>query len=241
MELLLFLAAFLTSLLSGTLAVGGGSALMFFLTLLLPVPETMLLHGSTQLTSNTTRTILFRKHIEWKNIFIYSIGSAIALSIFFYFSYVPEKYMIYLFLGFLPLLSLFKKIGKPLSFERYRNSAIAGGIVSFAQMSFGVSGSIIDMFFTQSSYDKYKTIANKSITQIAGHLFKIVFYFSIVFSDASTKLQLHWFPICIFGAWLGTFTGKKLVAYLKEEDFQKYTRLIITGLSCMMIYKGFTY
>lgn len=238
MEILLLLSTFFTSLLSGTLAVGGGQVLLFILTLVLPVPETMLLHGATQLSSNTTRTLLFRKHLQWRVIGIYALGSLLAIYFYLQMNFIPEKYMIYLFLGFLPLLSLVKSLGKKLSIAKYRNSAFAGSLITFSQVSFGVSGSLIDMFFAESGYNKYKVVANKSITQVGGHIFKIFIYSSVVLAQSRAELQMHWFPICIFGAWLGTFIGKKVLKKLNEENFQKFTKIIICCLSVLLIFKG---
>lgn len=238
MELLLFISVLLCSTLSGALAIGGGQILLFILSLLFPIPEAMLLHGATQLTGNISRSAFFYKHLNWQSIKIYLLGSIIGAIIFWKISFIPEKFVIYIFLGSLPLISLFKRIGTYFKITKPKNAAIAGLSISFSQLMFGVSGSLIDVFYTHSGFNRYQIIANKSFTQIIGHIFKILFYGSLLLKENLGKIEMHWFPLMILTALAGTYLGKKIVPFIKEVHFTRITKGLIAGFSIVLLFKG---
>jgi uncharacterized membrane protein YfcA len=238
MELVLFISVLFCSILSGALAIGGGQILLFLLSLIFPIPEAMLLHGATQLTGNVSRSAFFYKYLNWKSIKIYFFGSIIGGLLFWKISFVPEKHIIYIFLGSLPIISLFKRVGTYFKITKTKNAAIAGIGVSFSQLMFGVSGSLVDVFYTHSGFNRYQIIANKSFTQIIGHIFKILFYGSLLAKDNFSQLEPHWFPLMMLTALLGTYLGKKLVPIIKEVHFIIITRGLIASFSLVLLFKG---
>jgi hypothetical protein len=62
--LLLVVASGLSAILSATLGMAGGMALMGVFTATLPVAEAMALHGLTQLVANGGRVVVHRNHVD---------------------------------------------------------------------------------------------------------------------------------------------------------------------------------
>jgi len=62
--LLLVLATFATSIISGVLSMAGGMILMGVFGFFLSVPAAMVLHGIAQTFSNGSRVWLYRRHIK---------------------------------------------------------------------------------------------------------------------------------------------------------------------------------
>ena len=70
--IVLAVAAYLTATLSGIIGMGGGMTLLGIMTLLLPAPLVVPLHGVVQLGSNTTRTAIFLRHVRWSVFLTYA-------------------------------------------------------------------------------------------------------------------------------------------------------------------------
>ncbi|HJT12942.1 MAG TPA: sulfite exporter TauE/SafE family protein, partial [Dongiaceae bacterium] len=69
-------AALATSFLSGIFGMIGGLVLMGVLLLFLPVPAAMTLHAITQMTANGWRAVVWHRHILWRILPGYLVGSA---------------------------------------------------------------------------------------------------------------------------------------------------------------------
>ena len=65
MTLVLALATFITSVISGVLSMAGGMILMGVFAFVLSVPAAMVLHGVAQAVSNGSRVWFYREHIAW--------------------------------------------------------------------------------------------------------------------------------------------------------------------------------
>ena len=68
---LLGLTVFATSFLAGIFGMAGGMILMAVLLAFMPVPQAMMLHGVTQVTSNLWRAVLWRAYVEWRIVLRY--------------------------------------------------------------------------------------------------------------------------------------------------------------------------
>ena len=66
------ITAFFTSILSGILGMGGGITLLGVMTLLMSPVEVVPIHGVVQLFSNSTRTLVFLKHVRWRFFLTYA-------------------------------------------------------------------------------------------------------------------------------------------------------------------------
>ena len=57
----------------------GGMILMGILIAIMPLPAAMVLHAVTQMASNGWRALLWWRHIRWRPVGFYLLGSALAL------------------------------------------------------------------------------------------------------------------------------------------------------------------
>ncbi len=67
------LAAFLTSILSAILGMGGGITLLALMLLFLEPLVAIPLHATVQLVSNGTRSLAQRRHIQWGILGLYAL------------------------------------------------------------------------------------------------------------------------------------------------------------------------
>ena len=69
-----------TSFISGIFGMAGGMILMGVLIATMPLPAAMVLHAVTQMASNGWRALLWWRHIRWRPVAFYLLGSALALA-----------------------------------------------------------------------------------------------------------------------------------------------------------------
>ena len=93
-----------TAFLSGIFGMAGGMVLIGVLLFVLPLPMAMVLHAVTQMASNGWRALLWRQHIQWRITAFYVTGCFIAVGIWSFTLYVPEKAVALLMLGLSPFL-----------------------------------------------------------------------------------------------------------------------------------------
>ena len=104
--LILVLATFATSIISGVLSMAGGMILMGVFGFFLSVPAAMVLHGVAQTFSNGSRVWLYRRHIKWRVLGYYSIGAFAVLGLFATLTFVPSIGLVFILIGCFPFLAL---------------------------------------------------------------------------------------------------------------------------------------
>ncbi|CAM2067727.1 putative membrane transporter protein [Sulfidibacter corallicola] len=229
----LLLAVLLTSILSGVLGMGGGMILIGVFAMLLPVPAAMVLHGVTQTGANGTRTWLFRQHIYRPTLAPFFAGMAISAATVIASGLVLDKSTLFLVLGAIPFLNLLPKMPQ-LDFTRPGHAFLCGLCVTFAQMTAGVSGPLLDVFFLDTKLDRFQVIGTKSFTQMLGHLLKIGYFGAVMWRAGSeAELPIWIFPGVVLVGMTGTIIGRKLLEFLNEARFRQacsWTVLTIGGV-----------
>src|SRR5215207_8591624 len=102
----LAVAVVATSFLSGIFGLAGGIVLMGALLLFLPVTTAMVLHAVTQMAANGSRAVLWRAHADYRIFFRYMIGAVAAFALFAALRFVPDRGMVFIVLGVVPLVGL---------------------------------------------------------------------------------------------------------------------------------------
>ena len=72
--LVLGVVAFLTSMLSGMLGMGGGTLFLAALFCFLSQPEAISMHSSVQVVTHVARLAIFWKHIDWPTLRRFCLG-----------------------------------------------------------------------------------------------------------------------------------------------------------------------
>ena len=120
------LAALVTATVPGVLGMAGGLLLMGALLLVLPAALAFVVHGLLQLVSNGWRALLHRRHIQWRVIAYYAVGSVVAAATLALVAYVPDKQITYLLLGLVPGLVWLPRSWLALDVTRPPQAVLAG-------------------------------------------------------------------------------------------------------------------
>lgn len=240
-------AALGTSFLSGVFGMVGGLILMGVLLLFLPVPAAMMLHAVTQMTANGWRAAVWRRHIMWRVLPGYLLGSAIVFGILALVQFSPPKPWVYLCLGIMPFAARLVPRTHAPEIRRRGAPTLVGALVMALHVLAGVSGAVLDMFFLAQDLDRRLVVATKAMTQSVGHAIKFA-YFTFV---AVTPLEVE--PATISRAlevplWVyvmaatlaicGTTLARPVLHRFNNDAFQLWSRRLVLAVGGVYLVQG---
>jgi uncharacterized protein len=237
--LILLIAAFLTAALSGIFGMAGGLVLMGVLALILPVSAAFVTHGILQLVANGWRAILHRQHLQWPIIIWYATASAGAAALVVAVAFVPSKPVLFLLLGFVSLLVWLPKSWLQLDASRPRHALISGFLVTGLNLSAGVAGPLLDIFFVRTALTRHQIVATKAATQVFSHFTKIVVYGAPLAVGSAYSMPPRWlFALAIPLSMIGTVAGGRVLDLMSDVDFKRYTAWIVTAIGLVYLVKA---
>jgi uncharacterized membrane protein YfcA len=233
---LLLASVFATSVLSGVLGMAGGMILMAILVFMMSVPAAMMLHGAVQATSNGSRAWFLRSHIRWRVLPPYLLGAAVTLAVFTALTLVPDPGLVLVLVGIFPWLARLVPRIKGLDVERPATAVACGATVTAAQLFAGASGPLLDVFYLNSSLNRYQVIASKAFTQTIGHLLKLAYYGAFI--GVAESLPWWMFAAAMATAVAGTRVGTRLLDRLRDDVFRRVSGWVILAIAAICVVKG---
>ena len=228
--------AFVTATLSGVFGMAGGLVLMGGLALVLPVSAAFVTHGVLQLVANGWRAVLHRKFVRWDIVGWYALASAIAGGIVALISLVPSKPVLYLLMGLVPFLLWLPQRWINLDAARPPQAVAAGLMVTGLNLTAGVAGPLLDIFFVRTSLTRHAIVATKAATQVFAHLAKILVYGTPLLTSRAQDLPPWWmFAIAIPLSMAGTAVGGWILDRITDVDFKRWTKWIVTGIGVLYL------
>lgn len=238
-SILIVIAAFLTSILSGIFGMAGGLVFMGVLAWLLPVTAALALHGTIQFASNFWRALVHRQHIVWPVLLWFGAGAAVSVGFFSLVLFAPTKFYVFLGLGLMPVLVWLPERWLPLDAAN-RWHALGGGFVStgIALVS-GVSGPVTDMLFINTRLGRHQIVATKAVMQAMGHASKIFVYGGVLLS-ASTRaaIPLGATAIAILASMAGISLGGVILDRISDAHFRTSRRWLVTLIGMTFLFQA---
>ncbi|MFM9851394.1 MAG: TSUP family transporter [Sphingomonadaceae bacterium] len=236
---LLIVTAFLTATLSGIFGMAGGLVLMGVLALILPVSAAFVTHGILQLVANGWRAILHRQHLQWSIISYYALASAVAAALVLALAFVPSKPVLFFMLWLVTLLVWLPKSWLQLDAARPPHALISGLLVTGLNLSAGVAGPLLDIFFVRTALTRHQIVATKAATQVFSHMAKIAVYGApLALAGARDMPSLLLFGLAIPLSMLGTVAGGRVLDRMNDVDFKRYTAWIVTVIGIVYLVKA---
>jgi uncharacterized membrane protein YfcA len=224
-------AAFFTAALSGVFGMAGGLALKGALALVLPVSATFVTHGLLQLMANGWRAILHRRHVVWRIVAIYAAGSLAAGVVAAFIAVEPSKATLYLLMGLVPWLVWLPQRWLKLDAERPAQAFVSGLGVTGLNLTAGVAGPLLDIFFVRTALTRHQIVATKAATQVFSHLAKILVYGAPLLALHGKGLPPAWvFGLAIPISMLGTAAGGLVLDRVSDINFKRWLRWIVTAI-----------
>lgn len=236
----LIATAFLTATLSGIFGMAGGLVLMGALAFVLPVSAAFVTHGALQLVANGWRAVLHREHVAWPILLNYAIASAAAGVIVAFVSFAPSKPVLFLLLGLVPMLVWLPKTWLKLDANRPAHALISGFLVTGLNLTAGVAGPLLDIFFVRTDLTRHQIVATKAATQVFAHLAKIIVYGAPLLVAGSTSMLPPWwvFALAIPASMLGTVAGGWVLDRMNDTNFKRWTAWIVTVIGVFYLIKA---
>ena len=166
--------SFVTAAISGVFGMAGGLMLKGALALVLPVSATFVVHGLLQLVANGWRAILHRRFVSWKIVAIYALGAFTAAALIGLVVYEPTRATLYLLMGLVPGLVWLPQGWVKVDASRPGQAYICGLSVTGMNLTAGVAGPLLDVFFVRTALTRHEIVATKAATQVFSHLMKVV-------------------------------------------------------------------
>ncbi|MBM3650086.1 MAG: sulfite exporter TauE/SafE family protein [Alphaproteobacteria bacterium] len=235
----LAVVAVVTSFISGIFGMAGGMLLIGFLLAVLPVPVAMVFHGVIQIAANGWRSWLWRRHINWRVVAGFGLGSVFSLAVFSSFAFVPPKYLVLIAVGLTPVVALVLPQTLAPNIERRGQAFLAGAIGGALQLVSGVTGPILDIFYVRTGMTRQTNVATKAAAQVMGHLTKVVYFGALVAEPAGRALE-QWLVMgfaAIFAV-IGTTLSRSVLDRLSDRQFYFWTRRIVLAIGVVYIAQG---
>lgn len=221
--------SFLTATLSGIFGMAGGLVLMGGLAWLLPVQAAFVTHGLLQLVANGWRAVLHFRHVRWMIVGFFalaSLGAGVAVAAI---AFTPSKGLLYLMLGLVPAFLWIPQAWLKLDAAKPHQALICGFLVTGLNLTAGVAGPLLDIFFVRTPLTRHAIVATKAATQVFSHLAKIIVYGAPLFAAGAPGLP-GWpvFAIAVPASMIGTVVGGRILDRMSDVNFKSWTKWIVT-------------
>ena len=235
----LAVVALVTSFISGIFGMAGGMLLIGFLLVLLPVPVAMVFHGVIQIAANSWRAWLWRRHIKWRVVLQFGLGSAASLIVFSFFNFVPDKALVLLMVGLTPFVALSVPRSIAPDVERGGQAFLAGAIGGAMQLVAGITGPLLDIFYVRTGMPRQVNVATKAAAQVLGHLTKVAYFGALVSSPGGRDVE-QWLVMAYAACFavLGTTLSRGVLDRLSDRQFYYWTRRVILALGLVYVGQG---
>lgn len=227
--------AFLTSTLSGIAGLGGGTILIgvFFALGLTPL-EAVPLFAAVQFVSNTSRTVAYVRHVEWRAAGWFTLTLVPATFLLAPHAASVDENVVRLILAGLILASLVPTgRGEEAPLGPRPSFLLAGALNGSLGMFVGATGLFVGRLFFRPEWRKETTVATLAFTQVIGHGLRVIAY-GFVGISSFTKPGLL-VPLCL-AVIAGTWLGKQLHVRMSDSHFDGLFKAILVVLSLKLVW-----
>ena len=218
----------------------GGLIFMGIILTFLSVEAAMVVHGTVQGMSNSYRSWLLKENIRWDILSFELIGSAPAIAVLALAAFVPEKGVLFLVLGLIPLLLWLPKGWLQGDARKPKHAMFCGFLVMSLNLVAGVAGPALDFFYVRTALTRQEIVATKAVTMFASHIVKIGFFGIplLLTSGLSTMPPLWVLASAAPCVMIGTFTGTRIMHRMSDVNFRAYTKYLVTFIGAIYLYRG---
>ncbi len=235
---LLTLAVFFCSMLTAVTGAGGGVLLLALMLQLVPPAIAIPIHGLVQLTSNTTRTWMFRRDLSWPVVWRYGLllpfGAVVGLALF---QSLPQSF-IKLLIGTFVLLTLISggvKADHTHKFPLWGFLPL-GFFTGAMNIIVGAMGPVLAVAVVRYGLTKQAVVGTLGAFGVFGNISKVVGFSVVGFSFLTYwPLVIVMMPVGV----AGMHVGRKLLWRFSEQTFHKLLQTILVVMALkLIVYDG---
>ncbi|MEJ0099464.1 MAG: sulfite exporter TauE/SafE family protein [Pseudomonadota bacterium] len=227
--------SFLTSLITATFSLGGGSLLIAAMTLLMPPAVVIPVHGCIQIGSNAGRAWVMRAFIQWNFILWVTLGAVIGSVVGGSFANVlPEKWFAAA-IGFFVLVTTWLPQSPRLADNRVVQF-VGGAVVSAVGMVVGAAGPLVAAF-VRGIPDRRQLVATHATLNTFQHVFKVIVFMAMGFAFHEYLLLIL---VMVVAGFAGTAVGSRMLTRVPEAVFRLVFRVLLSLVALELIRRAFT-
>lgn len=229
--------ALLTATLSAIIGMGGGMLLLAAMFAFMPHGEAVPCHAAVQLVSNSTRTLAFLEHVDWRVVGRFAVGAipggVLGVTLLYWLGEPGEsepwlKMLVGVYiLGSLLIPQPRREAHKPVWWD-FPLLGVAAGASAF---TVGAVGPLIAPLFARRGFLKERLVATKAICQTLLHAGKIPAFLLLRSYENIEQLGLVTLMMAIVVI-PGTILGKRLLRHVSDRRFVTLYRvaLLVAGV-----------
>lgn len=228
--------SFLSSLLTVTAGLGGGTIMIAVMASVMPAPAVIPTHGVIQLGSNAGRAAVLRQFVNRPVLAWFTVGALVGAVAGGSVMVVLPPAVIKLVIGAFILWSVW---GPKFSRRRISDPAFApvGVGTTFLTMFVGGTGPFVAAFVSPERFGKEPTVATHAACMTVQHGLKVAVFgfFGFAFGP--------WIPLLIamvVGGFLGTLVGRMVLLRLPERAFLVAFKTVLTLLALRLLWSAAT-
>lgn len=231
--LALIALSFVTSLITATFSLGGGSLMIAAMALVMPPAVVVPVHGCVQLGSNAGRALVMRSHIQWRFILWITLGAVIGSVIGGRFAWLlPDRWFTAL-IGLFVLVTTW--LPQPKLIGTSRLVQFTGGmLVSAVGMVVGAAGPLVAAF-VRGIPDRRQLVATHATLNALQHLFKVVVFVAMGFAFRQYLLLIL---LMVAAGFAGTNVGSRMLTRIPEAAFRLVFRILLSLVSLGLIWRA---
>jgi uncharacterized protein len=233
--LALIALSFVTSLITATFSLGGGSLLIAAMTLLLPPLVVVPVHGCVQLGSNAGRALIQRAHIQWHFILWLTLGAVVGSVIGGRFAYLMPEEWLAACIGVFVLITAWLPPPKLIAESRVVQF-VGGTVVSALGMVVGAAGPLLAAF-VRGIPDRRQLVATHAMLNSLQHLLKVMVFVAMGFAFRKYLLLIL---LMVAAGFVGTAVGSRLLTRVPEKVFRLVFRLLLSAVALGLIQRAFS-
>ena len=229
----LVVLSFVTSLITATFSLGGGSLMIIAMTLVMPPVVVVPVHGCVQLGSNVGRAFALRDHIQWNFILWLTLGAVIGAVAGGKFAYLIPENVFAALIGLFVLVTTW--LPQPKFITESRAVQFVGGVlVSALGMVVGAAGPLLAAF-VRGLPDRRQLVATHATLNALQHLFKVVVFVALGFAF---RQYLPLVLVMVAAGFGGTAVGSRLLTRVPEKIVRLAFRILLSLAAAALIRKA---
>lgn len=222
--------SFVTSLITATFSLGGGTLMVAALALAFPPAVVVPVHGCVQLGSNAGRALVQRSHIQWHLIGWISLGAVFGTLAGGQFATLLPQQWFEIAIGGFVLFTAW--LPQPRIVGRSRLVQVVGGaLISALSMVVGATGPLIATFI-KGLADRRQLVATHAMLMTIQNVFKVATFTALGFAFGA---YLPLIVAMVLSGFAGTAIGSRLLVRVPEHMFRIGFKLVLTLVALDLI------
>ena len=222
--------SFVTSLITATFSLGGGTLMVAVLALAFPPAVVVPVHGAVQLGSNAGRALVQRAHVQWNLILWISLGAVVGVVAGGQFASLLPEQVFTIAIGVFVLVTTWLPQPRIVG-ENRLVQFLGGAAISALSMVVGATGPLVATFI-KGLADRRQLVATHAMLMTIQNVFKVVTFTALGFAFAA---YLPLILAMVASGFAGTALGSRLLVKVPERIFRIGFKLVLTVVALDLI------